>query len=82
MRLRPTPPHQPTGRPQPCLPALLVSARPVPMSARPPLVSAPWLPYVPRVLSLSPMLLCQRAKLPSTRIKTGGGRKFTFPGIM
>ena len=43
---------------------------------------SPWMPDVPRLLSLSPALLCQRARLPSTKIKTGGGRKCTFPGIL
>ena len=83
MLLLPTPLQQPTGPLQPCLRALLVSARPLIMSARPLLVSAPWMPdTLPRLLSLSPVLLYQRARLPSTRIKTGGGRTFTFPGIM
>ena len=82
MLLRHTPLQQPTGPLQPCLRALLVSARPLFMSARPLLLSAPWLPDVPRLLSLSPVLLCQRARPPSTRIKTGGGRKLLFPGIM
>ena len=82
MLFRPTPLQQPTGPLQPCLRALRVSARPLHMSGRPLLVSAPWMPDVPRLLSLSPVLLCQRERLPSTRIKTGGGRKFTYPGIM
>ena len=54
----------------------------MPISARPLLVSLPWMPDVPRLLSLSPVLLCKRARLPSTIIKTGGGRKFTSSGIM
>ena len=78
MLSRPTPLQQSKGP----LRALLVSARPLLMSARPLLVSAPWMPDVPRLLSLSPVLLCQRGRLPSARIKTGGGRKCTFPGIM
>ena len=82
MLLLPTPLQQPTGPLQPCLRALLVSARPLPMPTRPLLVSAPWIPDVPRLLSLSAVLLCQTERLPKTRIKTGGGRKFTFPGIM
>ena len=82
MLLRHTPLQQPTGPLQPCLRALLVSARPMFMSARPLLVSAPWMPDVPRVLSLRPVLLCQRARPPSTRIKTGGGRNLIFPGSM
>ena len=57
MLLRPTPLQQPTGPLQPCLRALLVSTRPLPMSARPLLVSSPWMPDVPRLLSLSPVLL-------------------------
>ena len=52
------------------------------MSARPLLVSAPWMPEVPRLLSLGPVLLCQRARLPSANFKTGGGWKLFFPGIM
>ena len=76
MLLRLTPLHQPTGPLQPCRRALLVAARPLPISARPLLVSLPWMPDVPRLLSLSPVLLCKRARLPSTIIKTGGGRKF------
>ena len=82
MLLRDSPLQQPTGPLQPCLQALLVSAKPLLMSARPLLVSAPWMPDVPRLLSLSPVLLCQSARPPSTRIKTGGGRKLIFPGIM
>ena len=35
------------------------------MSARPLLVSAPWMPDVPRFLSLGPVSLCQRSRLPS-----------------
>ena len=58
MLLRPTPLQQPTGPLQLCLRALLVSARPL-------LVSAPWMPDVPRFLALGPVLLCQRARLPS-----------------
>ena len=57
--LRPTPLQQPTGPLQPCLRALLVSARPL-------LVSAPWMPDVPRFLSLGPVFLCQRSRLPSS----------------
>ena len=49
--LRPTPLQQPTGPLQPCLLALLVSARPL-------LVSTAWMPDVPRFLSLTPVLLC------------------------
>ena len=82
MLFRPTPLQQPTGPLQPCLRALLVSARPLFVSARPLLVPAPWKPDAPRLLSLSSMLLWQSARLPSTRIKTCGGRKLTFPGIM
>ena len=66
----------------PCLRTLIVSGRPLLMSARPLLVTAPWMPAVPLLLSLSPVLLCHRARLPSTRIKTGGGRKCTITGIM
>ena len=33
-------------------------------------------------LSLSPVLLCQRARLPSTNFKTVGGWKLFFPGIL
>ena len=62
--------------------ALLVSARPLLVSARPLLVSAPWMPEVPRLLSLGPVLLCQRARLPSANFKRGGGWKLFFPGIM
>ena len=75
MLLRLTPLHQPTGPHQPCRRALLVAARPLPISARPLLVSLPWMPDVPRLLSLSAVLLCQTERLPKTRIKTGGGRK-------
>ena len=82
MVLRATPLQQPAGPLQPCIRALLVSAMPLLVSARPLFVSAPWMPDVPRLLSLSPALLCQRARLPSTKIKTGGGRKCTFPGIL
>ena len=57
--LRPTTLQQPTGPLRPCLRALLVSARPL-------LVSAPWMPDVPRFLSLGPVLLCQGARLPSS----------------
>ena len=57
--LRSTPLQQPTGPLQPCLRALLVSARPL-------LVSAPWMPDVPRFLSLGPVFLCQRSRLPSS----------------
>ena len=63
--LRPTPLKQPTGPLQPCFRALLVSASPLLVSARPLLVSAPSMPDVRRFLSLGPVLLCQRAKLPS-----------------
>ena len=56
--LRPTTLQQPTGPLRPCLRALLVSARPL-------LVTAPWMPDVPRFLALGPVLLCQRARLPS-----------------
>ena len=80
MLLLPTPLQQPTGPLQPCLRALLVSARPLIMSARPLLVSAPWMPDVRRLLSVSPVLLCQRARPPSTRIKKGGSRKLFFSG--
>ena len=62
--LRPTPLQQPTGPLQPCLRVLLVSARPLLVSARPLLVSAPCMPDVPHYLSLGPVLLCQRARLP------------------
>ena len=73
MRLRPTPLQQPTGPLQPCLWALPVSASPLLVSARPLLVSAPWMPDVTRLLSLGLMLLFQRARLPSTNLKTVGG---------
>ena len=63
--LRPTPLQQPTGPLQRCLRALLVSARLLLVSARPLLVSAPWMPAMPRLLSLSTVLLCQRVRLPN-----------------
>ena len=75
MLLRPTPLQQPTGPLQLCLRALLVSARPL-------LVSAPWMPGLPCLLSLNLLLLCQRSRLPSAKFKTGGGWKLFFPGIM
>ena len=56
--LRPTPLQQPTGPLQPCIRALLVSDRPL-------LVSAPWMTAMPRLLSLSTVLLCQRVRLPN-----------------
>ena len=82
MLLRRTPLQQPTGPLQPCLRTLLASARLLLMSARPLLVATPWMPDVPRLLSLSPVLLCQRLRQPSARINTGGGRKCTFLGIV
>ena len=64
--LRPTTLQQPTGPLRPCLRALLVSARPL-------LVSAPGMPDVRRFLSLSPVLLCQRTRLPSNIFYLGYG---------
>ena len=51
------------------------------VSARPTLVSAPWMPVLPRSLFLSPVLLCQRGRKRSTSFKTGGGWILSFPGI-
>ena len=78
MLVRPTLLQQSTGPLQPWFRALLVSARPLIMSARPLLVSAPSMPDVPRLLSLSPVSLCQSARLTSTNLKTGGGYKLFF----
>ena len=52
---RPTPLQQPTVSIQPCLRALHVSASPL-------LVSAPWMPDVPRFLSLSAPCFCARER--------------------
>ena len=52
---RPTPLQQPTVTLQPCLRALHVSASPL-------LVSAPWMPDVPRFLSLSAPCFCARER--------------------
>ena len=81
MLLRPTPLQQPTGTLQPRLPALLVSARPLPMLARPLLVSAPWMPDVPLALS-QPRVAVPESETAEHENKTGGGRKFTFSGKM
>ena len=81
MLLRPTPLQQPTGPLQPCLRALLVSARPLPMLARPLLVSAPWMPDVPLALS-QPRVAVPESETAEHENKTGGGRKIPFPGIM
>ena len=81
MLLRPTPLQQPTGPLQPCLRALLVSARPLPMLARPLLVSAPWMPDVPLALS-QPRVAVPESETAEHENKTGGGRKFTFSGKM
>ena len=70
-----------------CRRALFVSARPLPVSARPLLVPAPSMPDVPRFLSVSSVLLCQRSSLPSKVIprawralETDSPSKNIFPG--
>ena len=55
----PTGPLQPSGR------ALLVSDRPLLVSARLLLVLIPWMPDVPRLPSVTPILLYQRVRLAS-----------------
>ena len=67
--------QQPTGPLQPCLRTLLVSARPL-------LVSAPWTPEVPRLLSFSPVLLCQESETAEHEFQDGRRLQITFPVIM
>ena len=79
MLLRDSPLQQPTGPLQPCLQALLVSAKPLLMSARPLLVSAPWMPDVPRLLS-QPRVAVPESETAEHENQDGRRSEITFPG--